>query len=191
MSIRLLRDEYVARFGALDDVARCEAHDELFDIAEMSRQGAHGSPYVRIIVMEGDNEAVDLECGDTPTKEFTFVAVVACRSHEIDTLSPGDAAMVIAGRIVHDIEAGPVSVHSTSGRPRAQMGNASTSKFSRQGHGIWVVTWKQEALVKDDVEIVTVPLRTVHTSYDFDKDPAAEFANPADAEDEVTGLSDE
>lgn len=186
MSVRRLRNHYVERFATLEGVHSCVLHDELFDLDELSRKGAAGTPLVYVIVMEGLDDADDLDCDGVSVKDFDFVAVVLAKSHEIEELTAGDVAMTIAGRIVNALRRDPLSEHAMGERPAAKMGNATTSKTSRQGQAIWIVGWSQLAAVTDLVEIATVDLETIHTDYRFNPEESPEQT----AATTVTGLTE-
>lgn len=191
MSVRLLRNSYVTRFGELEGVYQCEARDELFDLDSLTKSGAAGSPSVFVITMEGRDDADDLDVDGVTVKRFDFIAVVIAKSHEANTsLSGGDIAMTIAGRVVDELRRGPESAYGLGGLPAASMGNATTSKEKRQGQAIWIVGWNQLAAVADPVTITTVPLNTIHTDYDFNKEPGDPPASPPDAADTVVGLTE-
>lgn len=170
-----LRDEFVTRFAAwevdgapvLRDVA---GHDEDFGLSELSRVGSKATPFARVVRL---GFAAD-EGGSDGDALWSWAVVIAAdlgAAKRADG-SRGDLAGSIAARVAFELVQGGTFAESTGPAERVRAKNASTTATALKGYAVWVVTFDMRAPIRPaDRELVTVPLETIHTDYDYAPDP--------------------
>lgn len=186
----MLRDEYVTRFGALDQVTRAIPHDGVLDDDgdELSRFGAEGTPLV-MVVLAGMQ---DIELiGDKVRAKMLFGAyVVAADGDErLKTpadRSPGDLAMVVAAAMVVELAAG-ASFPAGCKRPAdITSSNFFSTELAKLGLSLWMVRWSQlELLDASQLAAIADTLRQLHVDYHLEPTGDAPYG-PPDLTDDIT-----
>jgi len=170
-----LRDQIVTRLAGFtvggDAVLRDVAgHDEDFGLSELGRVGSKGTPFARVVRLgfAADEDGADRDA------LWAWAIVIAAdvkAAHRADG-SRGDLAGSIAARVAFELVSGETFSESTSAAMRVAAKNVSTTATAKAGYAVWVVTFEMRAPIRpEDRELVTVPLETIHTDYDYAPDP--------------------
>lgn len=172
-----LRDQYVARFGALPAVKHAAPHDGAFGDDEVARAGAARTPTIRVTCI-GLRGTVDI-CGEA-AGTLIWAAYVVARSPDRvgeGQDSAGDIAALIALRIAAELEEGAGFSESLARPERVTARNLfASSRGAAKGHVIWLVSWDQDVLLpRDGLDAILNDLATVATDFDLngETDPEA------------------
>jgi len=199
MSSLSLRDEFVTRFGAIDGVRTAVPHDQDWDLAELKRVGALASPRVLVTCVGMPKASEDRG----PVGTYRWAAVIVTRKGDTkysgvsaeDLDSPGDVAMLLEARIVRELLGDDFDAGCS--RPNAiQAANFSDAGKASKGVAARVVTWEQDAVINDNVELELVDLETIVADHDVTGDGESNVQTAAGGpyvteEDGVTPVLDE
>lgn len=179
MSVVTLRDEYVARFAAIDGVREARAHDQDWNDAELARVGVRQTPTVLVTAMGFDS--VEVRNG-TVVADYRWAAIVIARNKDAvveGESSGGDVAGLLAARVARELAADGFS--AACGRAHGiDAGNVSTAARAKAGNlTMWAVAWQQAAELEDAAEITLLDLDTIATETDVTGDGVADAVTAA------------